>query len=150
MLKGLLGATLFFLLANLATDMVYGPRAARPPAAASAAKVRVADPNEFEREACRGVNLAGNQQQDGEHANHSGIAGVSVRSLIATSSSPQSGRSRMARASITTSFTCVSSAGRCTGRGHIISTCSTSSRASPTCAIRTSVPAAAAFRASGR
>lgn len=30
MLKGLLGATLFFLLANLATDMVYGPRAARP------------------------------------------------------------------------------------------------------------------------
>jgi membrane protein required for colicin V production len=30
MLKGLLGATLFFLLANLATDMVYGPRAPRP------------------------------------------------------------------------------------------------------------------------
>ncbi len=30
MLKGLLGATLFFLLANLATDMVYGPEAARP------------------------------------------------------------------------------------------------------------------------
>ena len=30
MLKGLLGATLFFLLANLATDMVYGPRADRP------------------------------------------------------------------------------------------------------------------------
>ena len=29
-LKGLLGATLFFLLANLATDMVYGPRAERP------------------------------------------------------------------------------------------------------------------------
>jgi membrane protein required for colicin V production len=29
-LKGLLGATLFFLLANLATDMVYGARAARP------------------------------------------------------------------------------------------------------------------------
>src|SRR5207248_2868863 len=29
-LKGLLGATLFFLLANLATDMVYGPEAARP------------------------------------------------------------------------------------------------------------------------
>jgi membrane protein required for colicin V production len=29
-LKGLLGATLFFLLANLATDMVYGPRADRP------------------------------------------------------------------------------------------------------------------------
>ena len=27
MLKGLLGATLFFLLANLATDMVYGPQA---------------------------------------------------------------------------------------------------------------------------
>ena len=26
MLKGLLGATLFFLLANLATDLVYGPR----------------------------------------------------------------------------------------------------------------------------
>ena len=25
MIKGLLGATLFFLLANLATDMVYGP-----------------------------------------------------------------------------------------------------------------------------
>jgi len=30
MLKGLLGATLFFLLANLATDMVYGARADRP------------------------------------------------------------------------------------------------------------------------
>lgn len=30
MLKGLLGATLFFLLANLATDMVYGPQALRP------------------------------------------------------------------------------------------------------------------------
>ncbi len=30
MLKGLLGATLFFLLANLATDMVYGPQAYRP------------------------------------------------------------------------------------------------------------------------
>lgn len=30
MLKGLLGATLFFLLANLATDMVYGPEADRP------------------------------------------------------------------------------------------------------------------------
>lgn len=30
MLKGLLGATLFFLLANLATDMVYGPEASRP------------------------------------------------------------------------------------------------------------------------
>jgi membrane protein required for colicin V production len=29
-LKGLLGATLFFLLANLATDMVYGPQASRP------------------------------------------------------------------------------------------------------------------------
>ena len=29
-LTGLLGATLFFLLANLATDMVYGPRADRP------------------------------------------------------------------------------------------------------------------------
>ena len=29
-LKGLLGATLFFLLANLATDMVYGPEADRP------------------------------------------------------------------------------------------------------------------------
>lgn len=29
-LKGLLGATLFFLLANLVTDMVYGPRAPRP------------------------------------------------------------------------------------------------------------------------
>jgi membrane protein required for colicin V production len=29
-LKGLLGATLFFLLANLATDMVYGPQAQRP------------------------------------------------------------------------------------------------------------------------
>src|SRR3954454_13506122 len=28
--KGLLGATLFFLLANLATDMVYGPEAERP------------------------------------------------------------------------------------------------------------------------
>jgi membrane protein required for colicin V production len=30
MLKGLLGATLFFLLANLATDMVYGARSPRP------------------------------------------------------------------------------------------------------------------------
>lgn len=30
MLKGLLGATLFFLLANLATDMVYGGDADRP------------------------------------------------------------------------------------------------------------------------
>ncbi len=30
MLKGLVGATLFFLLANLATDMVYSPRAERP------------------------------------------------------------------------------------------------------------------------
>jgi membrane protein required for colicin V production len=30
MLKGLIGATLFFLLANLATDMVYGTRADRP------------------------------------------------------------------------------------------------------------------------
>ena len=30
LLKGLLGATLFFLLANLATDMVYGPEAERP------------------------------------------------------------------------------------------------------------------------
>jgi membrane protein required for colicin V production len=29
-LKGLLGVTLFFLLANLATDMVYGPQANRP------------------------------------------------------------------------------------------------------------------------
>ena len=29
-LKGLLGATLFFLLANLATDMVYGPQAEGP------------------------------------------------------------------------------------------------------------------------
>jgi membrane protein required for colicin V production len=29
-LKGLLGVTLFFLLANLGTDMVYGPEAARP------------------------------------------------------------------------------------------------------------------------
>ena len=29
-LKGLLGVTLFFLLANLATDMVYGPKAQRP------------------------------------------------------------------------------------------------------------------------
>jgi membrane protein required for colicin V production len=29
-LKGLLGVTLFFLLANLATDMVYGPTAERP------------------------------------------------------------------------------------------------------------------------
>jgi membrane protein required for colicin V production len=29
-LKGLLGATLFFLLANLATDMTYGPQADRP------------------------------------------------------------------------------------------------------------------------
>ena len=29
-LKGLLGASLFFLLANLATDMVYGPAAERP------------------------------------------------------------------------------------------------------------------------
>jgi membrane protein required for colicin V production len=30
MLKGLIGATLFFLLANLGTDMVYGAKAARP------------------------------------------------------------------------------------------------------------------------
>jgi membrane protein required for colicin V production len=30
MLKGLLAVTLFFLLANLATDMVYGPKADRP------------------------------------------------------------------------------------------------------------------------
>jgi membrane protein required for colicin V production len=30
LLKGLLGAVLFFLLANLATDMVYGPKADRP------------------------------------------------------------------------------------------------------------------------
>jgi membrane protein required for colicin V production len=30
LLKGLLGATLFFLLANLATDMIYGPQADRP------------------------------------------------------------------------------------------------------------------------
>ena len=30
MLKGLVGATLVFLLTNLATDMVYGPRAERP------------------------------------------------------------------------------------------------------------------------
>ena len=30
MIKGLLGATLFFLLANLATDMMYGPEADRP------------------------------------------------------------------------------------------------------------------------
>lgn len=30
MLKGLIGATLFFLLANLATDMVYGGDAKRP------------------------------------------------------------------------------------------------------------------------
>jgi len=31
MVKGLIGATLFFLLANLATDMVYGGTAERPP-----------------------------------------------------------------------------------------------------------------------
>jgi membrane protein required for colicin V production len=30
LLKGLIGATLFFLLANLATDLVYGPEAERP------------------------------------------------------------------------------------------------------------------------
>jgi membrane protein required for colicin V production len=30
MLKGLIGATLFFLLANLATDLIYGPEAERP------------------------------------------------------------------------------------------------------------------------
>jgi len=30
MLKGLLAVTLFFLLANLGTDMVYGPKAERP------------------------------------------------------------------------------------------------------------------------
>lgn len=30
MLKGLIGATLFFLLAHLATDLVYGPRTERP------------------------------------------------------------------------------------------------------------------------
>jgi membrane protein required for colicin V production len=29
-IKGLIGATLFFLLANLGTDMVYGPQANRP------------------------------------------------------------------------------------------------------------------------
>jgi len=29
-LKGLIGATLFFLLANLATDLIYGPEAERP------------------------------------------------------------------------------------------------------------------------
>lgn len=29
-IKGLIGVTLFFLLANLATDMVYGPQADRP------------------------------------------------------------------------------------------------------------------------
>jgi membrane protein required for colicin V production len=29
-LKGLLAVTLFFLLANLATDLVYGPQADRP------------------------------------------------------------------------------------------------------------------------
>lgn len=29
-IKGLIGATLFFLLANLATDMVYGPQSDRP------------------------------------------------------------------------------------------------------------------------
>lgn len=29
-IKGLIGAALFFLLANLATDMVYGPQADRP------------------------------------------------------------------------------------------------------------------------
>ncbi len=30
MLKGLIGATLFFMLAHLATDIVYGPKAERP------------------------------------------------------------------------------------------------------------------------
>jgi membrane protein required for colicin V production len=30
LVKGLLGATLFFLLANLATDLAYGPKADRP------------------------------------------------------------------------------------------------------------------------
>lgn len=30
MLKGLLGATMFFLFANLATDLIYGPEADRP------------------------------------------------------------------------------------------------------------------------
>jgi membrane protein required for colicin V production len=30
MLKGLIGASLFFLLANLATDMIYGGEAERP------------------------------------------------------------------------------------------------------------------------
>jgi membrane protein required for colicin V production len=30
MLKGLIGATLFFLLANLATDLISGPQAKRP------------------------------------------------------------------------------------------------------------------------
>lgn len=30
LLKGLLGATLFFLFANLVTDMIYGPEADRP------------------------------------------------------------------------------------------------------------------------
>jgi membrane protein required for colicin V production len=30
MIKGLIGATLFFLIANLATDMIHGPHAPRP------------------------------------------------------------------------------------------------------------------------
>ncbi len=30
LLKGLLAATIFFLFANLSTDLVYGPRAERP------------------------------------------------------------------------------------------------------------------------
>ena len=29
-MKGLLAATLFFLFANLATDLIYGPEAERP------------------------------------------------------------------------------------------------------------------------
>ena len=43
-LKGLLGATLFFLLANLATDMVYGPQAERPEWMPSRARIRCSTP----------------------------------------------------------------------------------------------------------
>ena len=52
MLKGLLGATLFFLLANLATDMIYGPR--RRPARVDD---RFADLSAAQRQRPRGRRL---------------------------------------------------------------------------------------------
>ena len=44
MIKGLLGATLFFLLANLATDMIYGPEAERPEWMTARAPIRCSTP----------------------------------------------------------------------------------------------------------